>query len=468
VRAESAQGFQSVPRDVRLNNKMPIPSWNNMSAGERAAISRRWRDEGSRYAREWNSFVERLGRVGPEQAGEVPQDPRSDLAQTVLEAVREANESGELARLREQFPPAYDPFLDLLGENGQTIGPLVWLESGKIVARVRGLREPAKAYLIEDLHIETLPGILSFGRSPDRRYFAVARDSGIAIHDGWDGPQTTNLDWPTIGTREGLAEFSRLIPFPDGRRVLLGNRDAIVVLGPHERTILFPRDEDGMEDCWLNNPHGAVSPDGSLIAVGDRLTGAHLIFDDRYELVGKVAGLVDTAPCHASFSNDGRFLALSSFILVEGATVVVPTRHVSGLVFDESDRKRFWLSKATWPLMRQGLKDFNPDLTVLGSFACAHVSAWRPGEFILGDAEGRLWGFDRDGEVRWHHFIGSSCTGIDISADGRRLILGTYAGFLVTLDLDTGKPDAYRIGTSTHQEQRRWLFWRKENKPLIW
>lgn len=441
------------------------PSWKHMSPGQREAMGRRWRDEGSRFARGFNSFLEQIRKAQP---GEEPEDTRGDLAETVLEAVREANQSGELARLREQFPPAYFPFLERLPANGQHLAPLLWLNNGQIVVRVGGPREPGTTYRIDDLHIETLPGILSFGRSPDRKYYALARESGITVHDGWGGPEVTRLDWPALVTRHGVPTCRQLIPFPDGKRVLLASGVAIIVLEPQQSTVLYPQDPEMTGHVWLDNPHGAVSPDGSLIAIGDRLTCAHLIFNDRYELVGKLAGLVDLAPCHASFSDDGRSLALSSSLMYEGATVIVPTHRFPGLVFADSDRERFWLSQATWPEMRRSLRDFDKDLLVLDSFARAYVSAWRPGEFILGDAQGGLWAFDRDGEVRWHHFIGSSGNGIDLSLDGRRLITSTCAGLLVILDLDTGEADPYRIGTSTHREQRRWLFWRNEDQPLAW
>ena len=117
---------------------------------------------------------------------------------------------------------------------------------------------------------------------------------------------------------------------------------------------------------------------------------------------------------------------------------------------------------------RQGLRDFDRDLVVLDCDASATVSAWRTGEFILGDALGNVQAFDRDVERRWHHYIGSSVNGVDVSADGRRLVASTYAGLVVALDLDMVEPDPYRIGTSTHRERRRWLFWRMESKPLAW
>jgi hypothetical protein len=118
--------------------------------------------------------------------------------------------------------------------------------------------------------------------------------------------------------------------------------------------------------------------------------------------------------------------------------------------------------------MRQGLQEFDKDLMVLDSRASAYASAWRSGDLIFGDAQGFLWAFDRTGASRWRHFIGSSIGAIDISPDGRRLIASSAAGFLVILDLDTGETDPYSIGTSTHRERRRWLFWKNEKKPLAW
>jgi len=438
-------------------------SWKDLSPTERAGISRRWREEGSRYAQDLNAFMDRCLRLGPEQVGDEPQDTRADLAETVLQAVRDANEAGGSGDMREEFPPAYFPFLDFIQRNGQRLAPLLWLPSGHILVQAR-----STTYLIDDLHITTLPGILSFGRSPDRRYYAVARESGITIHDGWGGPQVTSLVWPDIRFREGVSKVEQLVPFPDGKRVLLASRAAIMVLEPHRSTILYPPEGKELEDIDLNNPHGAVSPDGSLIAVGDRLICAHLIFNDRYEPMGEIAGLVDVSPWHASFSDDGTLLALSSWMLYQGATVLVPTGRFPGLVVGAKDLDKYWFSKPTWAAMRQGLQEFDKDLLVLDSRASAYASAWRSGDLIFGDAQGFLWAFDRTGVSRWRHFIGSSSGAIDMSPDGRRLIASSAAGFLVILDLDTGETDPYTIGTSTHRERRRWLFWKNEKKPLAW
>ena len=101
-----------------------------------------------------------------------------------------------------------------------------------------------------------------------------------------------------------------------------------------------------------------------------------------------------------------------------------------------------------------------------GSRVYAAVS--RGDEFIVGDANGYLTAFDVTGKFRWRHFIGSSGGDIDLSHDGKRLIVTTYAGFLCVIDMDTGDADPFAIGTSTHRERRRWLFWKKEPRPLVW
>ena len=126
-------------------------SWKDLSLTERANISQRWREEGSRFAQDVNAFMDRCSRLEPEQAGKEPYDTRTDLAETVLQAVREANEAGRSADIREDFRPAYFPFIEFIKVNGQIPAPLSWLAGGQILVRAG-----STTYLIDDLHIETL------------------------------------------------------------------------------------------------------------------------------------------------------------------------------------------------------------------------------------------------------------------------------------------------------------------------
>lgn len=55
---------------------------------------------------------------------------------------------------------------------------------------------------------------------------------------------------------------------------------------------------------------------------------------------------------------------------------------------------------------------------------------------------------------------------MDISVDGQTLVAATYAGIIVQIALDSGRPD-WQIGTGEHHELRRWLFWKDFAMPLL-
>ena len=59
---------------------------------------------------------------------------------------------------------------------------------------------------------------------------------------------------------------------------------------------------------------------------------------------------------------------------------------------------------------------------------------------------------------------------MDISADGKRLVLGTYSGILADIVLDAGEsPDPYVVGYgANHRETRRYLFWGDVGEMLVW
>jgi WD40 repeat protein len=194
----------------------------------------------------------------------------------------------------------------------------------------------------------------------------------------------------------------------------------------------------------------------------------HIILNDQYEVVSEIRPLVDDAPYHASFSRDGELLALSSAGFSRGATLVVPTSRFPGLSVSSENLEKHWFSKETVTEMRGGLRDLDRDLTLIDAESIVCATAWRGEEFIMGDADGYLRAFDKTGEALWQHFIGSSVSGIDLSPDGKTLVVTTCAGFVCILDLDTGEPDPFAISTATHRERRRWLFWTKEPKPLVW
>jgi hypothetical protein len=320
--------------------------------------------------------------------------------------------------------------------------------------------------MIDDLKIESLPSDIStVGRSPNRQFYAVARKKCVTIHHGWDGRTIATLKWPTgkEGVPKGIKMepfketpiVTKLIPFDTGDKALLIGPQSIFVMTANRAIRLLPTNEDLQASAaWLNNPdhhlsmeHGAISPDGKLIAVGHQ-SSYHCVFDaDSYQRVGEI-GPYSQYPHHAVFSADGKLIAFNSCHFYGGKTIGVPTRLLPGLTTEA------WTPDGRFTNLQDGER--------------VYAAVFQNDEFIIGDAYGYVRAFDVNGNSRWQHFIGSTVEDIDVSRDGKRLVVTTRAGFLSIMDLDTGTPDPFAIGASTHRERRRWLFWKKEPRPLAW
>ncbi|MEG4963643.1 MULTISPECIES: hypothetical protein [unclassified Microcoleus] len=430
-----------------------------------------WRSKTLAYAAAVNSFVEKGLREGWEKASEEPVDPgRNHLANTVIGAVRQANANGELSDLRERWPPAHSPLIELLEENGQSIPIVCILPDSSIVARIGAPYETGRTVHIVGDSVTDVPDVGFFGQGPNRRYFALAQSNGVRIVDGWNGPEVALCRWPTgledvpdgfdVSALDSPPTPTRLIPFPDGKRTLLVSSDGIFLLSPSDAQRLLPTTEQMKKHFkWLREEypnekltidvsmeHGAVSKNGKLIAIGSQ-DSTHLIFNDELAVVGNI-GNQSEYPHYALFSSDDAMIAFNSCHFYNGITIGVPTNLLHALETDpyEEDKRT--------PILENGARVY------------AGVS--RNDEFIIGDASGYVRAFSMTGEARWQHFIGSSVGDIDISADGTTLAVSTYAGFLSIIKLDAGMQASYQIGNGNHLETRRWIFWKNEPNPLIW
>lgn len=197
---------------------------------------------------------------------------------------------------------------------------------------------------------------------------------------------------------------------------------------------------------YLSMEHGAISKDGKLIAVGCQ-DSSHLVFNDQLELVGNV-GNQSEYPHYAAFSDDQSMIALNSCHFYSGVTVGVSIELLPGLETEAYEEDKRTL--------------------ILQDTARVYAAVSRGDEFIIGDASGYVRAFDLRGKRRWEQFIGSTVGDIDVSPDGKTLVVSTYAGFLSIFQLDAGSQAPHQIGNGGHYEQRRWIFWKDEQKPLVW
>lgn len=430
-----------------------------------------WQRKTLEYVQSVNAFVDRGLKDGWKNAGEEPKDPgRDHLVGDAIAAIREANRNGQLDSLRELWPPAHEPLIPLLKENGQSIPVVCILPDKSIIARLGAPYEPGKTVRIVGDCVQTIDDVGFFGRSPNRKYFAVAEPEGVHVIDGWGGPRVGNFRWPTglegLPKRFDVEPFrsppmpTRLIPFPDGRRVLLVGSEGIFVLSSTQAVRLLPTTEQLKEHFkWLRKKypgdalsmglsmeHGAVSHDGKLIAIGSQ-DSTHLLFDDNLQIVGNI-GNRSEYPHYAIFSPDDSLIAFNSCHFYNGITLGVPRNLLPGLKTEPyADDER---------------------ITVLEDGARVYAGTCRDNEFIIGDASGYVRAFNSYGEPLWRLFIGSSVGDMDVSDDGELLVVSTYAGFISIIQLDAGKQAPHQIGNSKHFEHRRWIFWKREERPLIW
>ncbi|NLC23976.1 MAG: WD40 repeat domain-containing protein, partial [Oxalobacter sp.] len=271
-----------------------------------------WKEKTLAYAKAINDYVEKGTKDGWENAGDEPSSAgRDHLVPHLLVVLREANRLGKTDLFREYWPPAHEPFAFMLDENGQSIPMLCLLPDGSILARIGAPYESGKVVHIQGTTVETVPGIDFFGCCPNKRYFAVASGNGIRITDGWQGEEVALCSWPTgiedipegfsVAPLKSRPDPTRLIPFPDGRRVLLVSEDGIFVLSPDGANRLQPTPEELKEYfSWsqkeypqeelsvnVSMEHGAVSPDGKYIAVGAQ-DGKHHVFDESLKLIAEI------------------------------------------------------------------------------------------------------------------------------------------------------------------------------------
>ncbi len=471
----AGHGAMSAGTKFQLSSRA-LRSWLRSATGlglkgrvrqvDEARLSARWREASLRYVSAVNALVQRGLRDGWENVGPEPEDDRQYFADDVLAVVRRANATGDIASLRERFPPAHEPFLSILDEKEKWVSPIAWIDNDRIAVGMSYGLEPV-VVVSEDGIVEQ-PGVRSFGRCPNGRFFARAFKEGVEVCLGWDGLRVVLLGWPT--GREGppcehhepvvFTNIRQLAVFPDGKRVLVVTTTGLYVLAQRGATLLFPTAEAfkrQLEDYEVkfpgetftpmtDMPHGAISPRGDLVLAGCQQS-KHLVFNAALERIAQV-GPREDSPHFAWFSADGELAAFNSCNFYSGTSIGVLVSDLPGL-----DTPSF---------------EQHPRVRTLEGGARVYAAVARGDEFIIGDAGGYLRAFDMEGRFRWQHFVGSTICALDLSPDKRKLAVSTYAGILCVLQLDADEPDPFAIGTASHREIRRWLFWKGEGRVLKW
>lgn len=125
-----------------------------------------------------------------------------------------------------------------------------------------------------------------------------------------------------------------MIPFDSGDKALLVSPEGIFVLRGKGAVRLLPTKKQSREHFeWLrkeypNDPliyrlsmeHGAISPDGKLIAAGCQSSSHYLVNADSLAVVAEI-GPLSEYPHHAAFSQRGNVVAFNSCHFYDGKTI---------------------------------------------------------------------------------------------------------------------------------------------------
>ncbi|AZS14595.1 PQQ-binding-like beta-propeller repeat protein [Paenibacillus lutimineralis] len=435
---------------------------------QREELAMEWRQEGKRYAVDVNEFV----RIGMESNWQQKQaDPEEDkrhrLVGKVLKEIKAANETGNIAELRSQFPPATWPFSDIYQDKMQGVEPITIMLNGGILFQTSDSAQP-QIYVADATSIEAFANIYSAGVSPDRKYVALADDKEIRVLAEPDcklqGTVAARYKWAALQRQikdilpqyESLADdeiparsLIKMVPFENGQSLLLVSSGGTFLVEQEHVTLLHPDpatygDDEDEEDRYIGDAmmHGAVSPDNRWIAFGGQCS-EHLLLDTKERVIHEIAP-VSSYPHYCTFSLDSREVWFNACHFYNGETIKVPIAELTDNAATVDKE---------WPSM-------DGDMRV---YAAATVSNGQ----ILGDAYGYLRLINSEGEEIWRYFVGSTISGLAVSADEALLAVGTYGGMLHFIDLQSGERDMYTIGNAPIQEMARWIIW-KDEAPLRW
>lgn len=430
------------------------------------ALSREWTEKTRDYVRALNDFVARGLAGGFDEAGEEPVDPRTpELGAQVVDVVREANAAGAWRELRARFPTAHAPFIDFLKEKSVTFRSVRFIDDTRVVAAVGSAWRPEAVLVLDfDGEVAHAPGgALDVGSSPDRGHFALLYDDHVLVTEGWGGAEVGRFPRPrgdegvvegveTFGDDEPPASVHEMVVLPGGNAVAMATSCGVFLTSAEGVRRLSPDaeqlaeivaaggDDDGPYEVRTDMTHVAVHPGGALIACGHQSSQHELRAPDG-TLVAAFGPLFSEYPHHAAFSPDGERAIFNSCHFYSGATIIARVEELRGLRLPE------WAEDAR--------------LLPLQGGARVYASSFHEGAYLLGDAHGYVRAMYGSGDFAWQHFTGSSLGGIDVSPDGRRLAVGTYAGFLSLCELDEA-PDPFQIGTGPFRERIRYVRWAGE------
>ncbi len=434
----------------------------------KAECQKEWNEKGEKYAKAVNDMVAFAEVHGWDAyKGEDPVDERegmTQLCEAVFALLKEANERGETAKFRADFPPSnviFEGCEDEAGNAGEKdkIGDVDQICSlrGENVLFIASNDDGKTLYLLEDDRVsEVAKGVIAVGKSKRNEIYALLRRGEVELIKGYDGR----------GGGEPIAKFSHdveltydeaeILPFNDGSKVLLSCHDGIFLISQSGAKLIHPIYEDGQlyEDdegnaaLYIDMANATISNDNELIVAGEQC-GDHVLMDSEGERLGGI-GVQSSYPHFCLFSSDDTQLITNSCHFYNGVTIGV----------DRALLKR-GLEVEAYSYDEEGEKNF----TLIDDAMRVYAGVATGDFYILGDAYGYIRAVGKDGRKIWRHYLGGTIKSMALSEDGGVLFVGTYGGRLHKLRLGAGQ-DSHTIGNGNHKEEFRLIAY--EDKIYRW
>ena len=431
-----------------------------MQNQEREALKKEWNEKGEKYAKAVNDMVAFAEAHGWDAyKGEEPVDERAHLGEAVFALLKEANERGETAKFRADFPPSNvifgecedeaddadekDKIGDKLG-NVDQICPL----GGENVLFIVSQSEPEgwhkMLYLLEgDRVIGVAKGVIAVGKSKRNEIYALLRRGEIELVKGYDGKSGGELVARFSHELEIIYDEAEILPFNDGSKVLLTAHDGIFLISQSGAKLIHPiyEDEGDDDELEIDMANATLSNDNELIVAGEQC-GDHALMDSEGERLGGI-GAQSSYPHFCLFSADDTQLITNSCHFYNGVTIGV--------------------DRAALKLGAQIHRD--RDFTLVDDEMRVYAGVATQDFYILGDAYGYIRAVGKDGRKIWRHYLGGTIKSMALSEDGDVLFVGTYGGRLHKLRLGAGQ-DSHTIGNGNHKEEFRLIAY--EDKIYRW
>lgn len=455
------------------------------------SASRDWRERGGKFTSALNRWLDVIYKQNRDNEEPEPVDDRRHMERAIVSALEHYNARGEFEVLREQFPPAYEPFSSTFWRHyGRNITQVFALDNDAMVVRVG-----PETYLISGNDILPQPAVLAVGGTRDKRLIALAFTTHVEVRESWAGAPIATFAYPpgydaafhaahpelrpdTLRSPERMGIRSILV-HPDGRRVVLVTKEGIFLLTATGSRLLFPeraeldqyfeqfqKKTEGQTgsvpfELDIDFPSADLSPDGRILTCCGMFARGIFANLTVYEERGEGAAFEKKA-----WSGDQAFFPrIAAFHDRHPSVAFAATLYASFSNLGDS------IQNTTFRIAREQLDqggeiDGFDGGVFQGRGRVESIAPFGDG-FLLGMSNGYVWHMSatEDATQLGYVHLGGQIQAIDVSPDGSTVFIGSDTGMVIRLAV--GERDPNLITDLPLKDTRRALFW-KTFPPMIW